>query len=216
MSRPPLFRYLATSCATALLGCTLAVHAQSTSTGQPASPATNANTPGMQGKAASSTLDRGDRSFVEKAAAGGMMEVALGKLASQQAADAQVKAFGERMMQDHGKANDELMKIVAAKGVQVPQMSTTSHQMDADRLGKLQGAEFDRAYMKHMVDDHKKDVSDFQKAAKGAKDPEVKDFATRTLPVLQQHLQLAQTTYDAVRSNRGTGNAAAPGRAASR
>lgn len=68
-----------------------------------------------------------------------------------------------------------------------------------ERLGKLSGNDFDKAYMKHMVDDHKKDVSEFEKASRSAKDPEVKAFAAKTLPTLKAHLQQAQTTYDAVR-----------------
>jgi putative membrane protein len=144
-------------------------------------------------------LDGGDRKFVEEAAQGGLAEMALGQLAQQRASHAQVKAFGQRMVQDHSKANDDLKRVASAKNLQLPPTPGTAHQHHVDQLGKQSGTEFDRAYMKHMLDDHQKDVSDFEKAAKSAKDADVKSFAARTLPTLQAHLQLAQKTYDAVK-----------------
>jgi putative membrane protein len=83
--------------------------------------------------------------------------------------------------------------------VQLPAALTASHKHDADKLGKLSGKEFDRAYSRYMLDDHMMDVADFQKAAKSSKDTDIKDFAARTLPTLQSHLQLAQATYDVVK-----------------
>jgi len=152
-----------------------------------------------------SALARGDLSFISDAAQGGMAEVALGKLAQQRASDPQVKRFGEQMAQDHGKANEQLMALAAAKGVTPPAAPSRAQERDAQRLAKLSGAEFDRAYMEHMVDDHKKDVSAFRKASKSAADAEVKAFAARTLPTLESHLQMAQTAYETVRKAGGAG-----------
>ena len=152
-----------------------------------------------QGADSARTLDSSDRKFVEDAAQGNLAEVAMGQLAQQRASHALVKAFGQRIMQDHGKANDDLKRVASGKGMQLPATMGRMHQNNADRLAKLSGAEFDRAYMKHMLDDHKKDISEFEKASKSAKDAEVKDFAARTLPTLKSHLQTAQTTYDAVK-----------------
>lgn len=145
------------------------------------------------------SLDAADRKFVTEAASGGMTEVELGKLAQQQAANAQVKEFGSRMAQDHAKANEELKRIADAKGVPVPAQPDAKHQKDIERLRGLSGAAFDREYMKHMVADHKKDVAEFQKESRSAKDNEVKDFATRTLPTLQEHLKMAERTHDTVK-----------------
>ena len=145
------------------------------------------------------TLEASDQSFVAEAAQGGMAEVAMGKMAQQRATHAQVKTFGERMVRDHSKANEDLKQVASAKAVTLPTTPGTANQHHADALGKLSGAEFDRAYMKHMVDDHKKDVANFEKAAASAKDPDVKAFAVRTLPTLKAHRELAQTTYDAVK-----------------
>jgi putative membrane protein len=144
-----------------------------------------------------------DHSFVEKAAIGGMAEVELGNLAQQKASSDQVKQFASRMVQDHGKANDELKQIASSKGMDLPTALDKKHRGDVDRLGKMSGAQFDRAYMSHMVDDHKKDVADFKKASTSAKDSDVKGFASKTLPTLQEHLQLAQKTNDAVKKSNG-------------
>lgn len=167
-------------CGAALLGPTSAAVAQVAATG-------------------ASALDSADRRFVEEAARGGLAEVDLGRLAQQRGSHAQVKAFGQRMAQDHGKANDDLKQVATAKNLPLPATSGAAHQHHAEQLGKLSGTEFDRAYMKHMLDDHQKDVAEFEKAAKSARDADVKGFAARTLPTLQTHLLLAQTTWDAVK-----------------
>jgi putative membrane protein len=148
---------------------------------------------------AASTLSLSDRNFVQHAAQGGKAEIELGKLARQRAADSQVKAFGERMVVDHGKANAELVQLVSSKGLKLPAQPSQGDEMDAERLRKLSGIEFDMAYMKHMIDDHKKDVAAFEKAAQSAEDGEVRAFAARTLPTLRAHLLQAQTTYDTLR-----------------
>ena len=151
--------------------------------------------------AASDALSRSDRDFVEKAAKGGLSEVELGKLAQEKAANQQVKDFGARMVQDHTKANDELKKIASAKSVNIPDQPDKQAQKEMEKLQKLSGAQFDREYMKHMVSDHKKDVSEFQKEAKAAKDSELKNFASTTLPTLQEHLKLAQAAERATKSD---------------
>jgi putative membrane protein len=146
-------------------------------------------------------LSRGDRKFIDEAAKGGMAEVQLGKLAAEKAESPQVKQFGQRMVDDHTKANSQLQQLASTKNVTLPQDIDRSHQHEYDRLQKLSGAQFDREYMKHMVSDHKKDVKEFQKTAKSAKDPDVKNFAQTTLPTLEDHLRQAQTDEAAVKSS---------------
>ena len=136
---------------------------------------------------------RSDRKFMEKAAQGGMAEVELGKLAAQKAQSPQVKQFGQRMVDDHSKANDQLKKLASNKGVTLPTEMDRSSKREMDKLSKLSGAEFDAEYMKHMVSDHKKDVSEFKSEASKAKDADLKQWAQTTLPVLEEHLKLAQT-----------------------
>lgn len=147
-------------------------------------------------------LARGDRKFVEEAAQGGMAEVEHGKLAAQRASNPQVKQYAERMVQDHGKANDELKTIAGARGITPPTTVERKHHRGMEKLGKLSGADFDREYMKQMVDDHKKTVSLFEKQAKSGKDGDLKSFAIKTLPTLKEHLTLAQSTYDAVKASK--------------
>ena len=118
----------------------------------------------------------------------------------------EVKSFGNRMVTDHSKANDELKSIASSKGVSLPTALDKKHQKVADKLGKLSGPDFDRAYMKDMVKDHKEDVSDFRKEAKKAKDPDVQKFAQSTLPTLEEHLAMAQKTHDVVQGSKKTGN----------
>jgi putative membrane protein len=139
-----------------------------------------------------SGLGATDSKFVKEAAAGGMEEVQLGQLAVQKASNADVKNFGQHMVDDHSKANSQLQQIASQKGVTVPAKLPPSKQKDIDKLSKLNGAAFDRAYMSMMVKDHVKDVSEFQKASKNAKDADVKSFASATLPTLQDHLKMAK------------------------
>ncbi len=129
-----------------------------------------------------------------------MAEVELGKLAQEKGGSDQVKQFGKRMVDDHSKANDQLKSVAAAKGVQLPTEPDRGERREMDRLSKKSGADFDKDYMSHMVSDHKKDVSEFQHESKGAKDADVKNFAASTLPVLEQHLDLAKSTDAAVKN----------------
>ena len=133
-----------------------------------------------------------DRSFVKSAAMGGMYEVKAGQVAASQGASDAVKNFGQRMVTDHGNANTELMDIAKQKGLAVPAELDKKFQKKIDALSKKSGADFDRAYIKEMVKDHKEDIKAFDKQAKKGKDPDLKAFASKTLPTLQEHLKLAQ------------------------
>lgn len=167
-------------------------------TGKTATPTgTDSTSKGTKG---AGSLSSGDRKFMETVAQHGMAEVEMGKLAQQKGSSQQVKDFGARMAQDHGKANDELKQLASSKGVQLPASVDKSHQSKMDKMQKLSGAAFDKAYMADMVADHKKDVSEFRKHSKSAQDPELKSFASKTLPTLEEHLKLAQDTDKAVRS----------------
>ena len=147
----------------------------------------------------SGSLDHADRKFIEEAAKGGMAEVELGQIAQQKAQNPQVKEFGSRMVTDHGKANDELKTLASSKGVQLPSETDRSHKHKADSLNKKSADKFDHEYMEEMVKDHKKDVKEFEKAAKNAKDADVRNFASKTLPTLQEHLKMAEAAQQAVK-----------------
>jgi putative membrane protein len=141
-----------------------------------------------------------DRKFVTTAAQGGMAEVELGKMAAEKGASDAVKQFGKRMADDHGKASDELKQLAQQKGLTLPTDLDSKHKQLRDRLAKLNGADFDKAYASEMVKDHKKDVADFKREANGAKDPDVKAWAGKTLPTLEEHLKQAQDMEGQVRT----------------
>jgi len=138
---------------------------------------------------AASNLGSDDTSFIKNAAKGGMTEVELGRLAAQKGTSAEVRDFGSRMVRDHSKANHALQALAASKGVDLPKSKSIGEDVSAEHLKMLSGKSFDDAYIKMMVEDHKQDVADFQKAADGSQDPDVKKFATKTLPTLQSHLE---------------------------
>jgi len=194
-----------------------------------------------------SKASRSDQQFLAKAAAAGRAEVEMGRLGQARAQNSEVKRFAERMVQEHGRVNGELLALGSSRGLSGPDeggttssaSSTPDKLMDAppaagsssaasgtssssqtgtgmppgtsgraeasnarlsaadrrhlDRLQGLSGAEFDREFMKQMVSDHKAAVADFQRAASTASDPEIKTFAQRTLPGLQEHLQMARS-----------------------
>ncbi len=136
------------------------------------------NTPAAK----SSSVSAKDKTFMKKAAKGGMMEVAMGKLAEQKGQSEDVKSFGKRMVADHSKANDELKKIAAQKNVKLPTKEPTVSWSS------------DKGYMDAMVKDHEKDLAEFQGEASGGSDPDVKKFAEDTAKVVQEHLDLAKQT----------------------
>jgi putative membrane protein len=144
--------------------------------------------------AAFADLTAADRKFVENAAIGGMAEVELGKVATARASSAQVRQFAQRMINDHRKANEALRKVAAGKGIQVPTSLDQKHQKDVDEMQKKDAKKFDHEYMEMMVKDHKKDVAEFRKAAKDAKDRDIKAFASGSLPTLKDQLQMAVET----------------------
>lgn len=135
-----------------------------------------------------------DQMFVKKAAEGGMAEVDLGNVAKQNGSNDAVKQFGDRMVTDHGKANDELKSLAQQKSWTLPTEAKAADKSKKDRLSKMNGAAFDKAYMRDMVMDHEKDVKEFQKCAASCSDPDLKAWAGKTVPTLEDHLKMAKDT----------------------
>ncbi len=133
-----------------------------------------------------------DDQFVAKAAKSGSTEVELGKLAMNRSERTEVKNFGERLMNDHTKANNELLSLAGKKAIAVPKKVDAKQQECIDDLGKLRGSEFDREFASHMVKSHKEAIELFEKESETGKDADLKAFATRTLPTLKEHLRRAQ------------------------
>jgi putative membrane protein len=137
-----------------------------------------------------------DHKFAMEAAMGGLMEVELGRLAAQKGASDEVRQFGQRMVDDHSKANEELMRVASSKGMTAPAALDAKHQAEMQKLSALSGEKFDKEYVKMMVKDHKKDVGEFQKEANGGMDADIKAFAASALPTLREHLQMIQRIND--------------------
>ncbi|HKP45387.1 MAG TPA: DUF4142 domain-containing protein [Pyrinomonadaceae bacterium] len=135
-----------------------------------------------------------DEDFATNAAKGGQMEVELGRLAMRHGRNRAVRSFGRRMVTDHTRAGNQLKALARRKGVTLPSAMDAEGQAEMDRLSKLRGAEFDRAYMELMVSDHEKDVGEFETEASSGADADFKAFAAKTLPTLRTHLKLAQST----------------------
>ncbi len=150
-----------------------------------------------------------DKSFIQEAAHANMAAVELGRLAAEKAANPDVKAFAQKMVDDQGKANDQLKQV--AKGVQVvvPSGLTGRSKSDKARLEKLSGVEFDRAYVSLVIKDHEKDIQDFTRESKREMAPgSVKNFASAQAAALKEHLKAAED----LRSKLGaSGPAATPG-----
>ena len=126
--------------------------------------------------------------FLVEAASGGMMEVELGQLAEKNASDAEVKAFGKRMVEDHGKANEELKALAATKNITLPTAPGEDHQKHITELSALTGAEFDKKYVDMMEKDHQEDITLFENATQDNEmDADIKAFAQKTLPTLRAH-----------------------------
>ena len=184
----------------------------------------------------SSMLGSDDKKFIMESLHGGMMEVELGKMAVDKASSADVKQFAQRMVDDHSKANDELMQLASQKGISMPadhammsnpdqsaasdtaasanHTGSESHyhhammkaQATKDKLAKLSGADFDREYMDMMVKDHVKDVKEFEEASAKAKDADLKAWAAKTLPTLREHLQMARDVNGKVSGSKKMSN----------
>lgn len=147
-----------------------------------ASPAAATAKTTTKAETSGTNLSAKDKEFMKKAAKGGMMEVAMGKVAEQNGQSADVKSFGKRMVADHSKANDELMALAEKKGVKLPSEKPTKEWTS------------DKDYMDMMVKDHEKDLAEFQNEARNGSDADLKKFAERTAKVVQKHLDIAKQT----------------------
>jgi putative membrane protein len=141
-------------------------------------------------------VSAGDRQIMEIMARAGVAEVEAGRLAESNAADPQVKKYARQMVEDHGKANRELEVIASRKGVTLPKEPDAEHQRILSDAKARKGAQFDRAYVEQAaVKDHAAAKQVFEDAAKNAKDPDLRSFAQKSLPVIDHHLEMAQQLH---------------------
>jgi putative membrane protein len=163
---------------------------------------------GTAGSADQPMIGQSDHNFMMKAAQGGMMEVQLAQMAQQKAASDEVKQYAQRLEQDHTKANEKLKQIAEDRRVSLP-TDLGKHQQEISKFENLSGEAFDRAYIQMQVKHHKKDISEFRKQSNRGMDTDLKEFASATLPTLEQHLQAAQQLQTSTRSRKAdTGSTA--------
>ncbi len=165
-----------------------------------------ANTPGVPNQPGSTMTDlTNDVDFAKEAAAGGMAEVKLGELAEQKGSSQAVRDFGKQMVEDHSAANEKLNAVAARQKLTLPAKLDKHDQKNYDRLSQLSGDAFDRAYAKDMVKDHQNDVAAFKQEASSGQNPAIKQFASETLPTLENHLKMAREMERTVNGGKSGG-----------
>jgi putative membrane protein len=183
------------------LGCNsnkAATSDKESSTNQPPAGAASSST----ASSSTSASANADQDFIANAAKGNRAEVTLGKMVESKTKDPSVRQFAQQMVKDHTTALNELTQLAQSKNITLPEGLPDDATALQSKLSSATGKALDKDYMDSMVDDHKKDVSEFQDASQNAKDPDVKQFAAKTLPTLQKHLEKAQQ----IDSKMGGGN----------
>jgi len=145
-------------------------------------------------------------SFMTEAAQSGMAEVMLGNLALQKSQNEQVRSFAQQVVTDHTAANTELTTLAASKNVTLPTAVSSKHRSAVEKLNGMSGTDFDKAFMKQMVKDHEAAVKLFSRESDRGTDADTKAFAAKNLPTLQNHLQMARTLNDSVKSMKSDGS----------
>lgn len=138
-------------------------------------------------------LSKADQHFMAEAYQGGLAEVQVGELAKTKATTAEARTLAERLVSDHQKSNEELKQLAESKAITLPTEPKAASQALMKTLEKKEGAAFDKIFAQDAVKDHKKDIGSFQQIAKETKDDDLKKFVEKTIPVLKEHLALAET-----------------------
>jgi len=160
----------------------------------------------------SSTNANPDQKFVEDAAKGNRAEVELGKMVASKAKDPAVKQFAQMMVKDHTDALNQLQKLAQSKNITLPDGLPSDAQDLQQKLSSDQGKQLEKDYMDGMVQDHQKDVQEFQDASQNLKDPDLKQWAGTMLPKLQQHLAKAQAVDSKLNGSKGNSSSSSGGK----
>jgi len=150
-------------------------------------------------------LSAADYKFAATAARASTLEVTLGNLAQKSTTHA-VNQFGQRMVDDHGKAGKQLSSLAAQKGATLPAGITDEQQVQVDHLSLLSGSDFDRSYATFMVRAHRADLKEFKRAAQEVQDPDLKAFVTNMIPMIQEHLSMAESLDENLKSGLSLNN----------
>jgi len=152
----------------------------------------------VTGPASGQKADNKEVEFMKEAAMGGLAEVKLGQLAMENATNEQVKDFGKRMANDHSQGNKQLAQLASSRNVSLPNQLDKQHQALFDKFARIKGNEFDKEYMRHMVEDHEKDIGKFNEASKFVQDAELKTWIGQQLKVMNEHLRMAKDIHSKV------------------
>lgn len=142
-----------------------------------------------------------EEKFVKKASQGSLMEIRMGEMAAQKAESGPVKQFGDKLARDHEKANEKLKEIAQRKSITLSEELKDKHQEKLQEIGGLSGEQFDREFLKVAVEGHKKAIKEYEKQAQEGEDPAIRSYASETLPVLREHLRIAQLLQDNPRAD---------------
>jgi len=154
------------------------------------------------GHAAVTKLSKADLKFASDATQINDFEIAMGRYAAANSANAEVKAFGSKMVDEHTGANEELQKVAVMDGFKLPKSISLSLRLNEARLKMLKGSAFDKAYLSEMVKGHTAAAKEFKKEVASGTSPDVKSFAKRTLPTVEHHLAMAKTELNALESGK--------------
>jgi len=174
--------------------------------GQPGYSPSAPGTPGSMNTMPTQTNMVSDSDFAKDAAEGGLAEVKMGELAQEKGTTDAVRDFGKKMVEDHTQANDKLKEVASQQNIKLPAKLDKHDQRVYDKLSQLSGEQFDRAYARDMVRDHKNDVAAFQQEANSGQNDQIKGFASQTLPTLQEHLKLAQQMQKEIANPQNSSN----------
>jgi putative membrane protein len=145
------------------------------------------------------TISENDRQFINEAAQANMLEMKLGELAQTHTTTDKVMVLGRHMIEDHGRSEGELKTLASKKSVVLPTNLDAEGYKVYDKLVKKQGKDFDKAFTKYMVKDHKKDIDRFKKQAEKGDDAELKTWAQNTIPKLEHHKKMSEEACKAVK-----------------
>jgi putative membrane protein len=160
---------------------------------------TRVNTTGIDTDTSEVTkLNRGDRRFIETAAMNGHTELRIARMAAERSGDPRVRSYAQQIVRDHEKAHAELNQLAAKKNVSLADFEDRTERQ-FNRLSEKTGTDFDTEFLKHMRNAHEKDIEMYEKAARKAEDPDVAAFASKHLPVLQQHSSAVQELVTALK-----------------
>lgn len=143
-------------------------------------------------KQAGSEISRADREFLKEAAQLGQAEVALAKVAQEKASNPEIKRLAQDLVSGHTKANQELSQLALNKGVDIATQPSAMARGRIQGIEKAQGERFDKEFQDQVIKDHRHSIAIFEKAAKSSSDPDVKAWAQKMIPALEQHLAMAQ------------------------